>query len=103
MGAGHTHSHGTHAHESRLWIVLALTFAFLIAEGVAALVTHSLALLSDAAHMFTDVAALAASLLAIRIGRRAADRKRTFGYQRFEILAAAYNASAAAHAALHTR
>lgn len=44
------------------------------------------------AHMFTDVAALAVSLMAIRIGRRAADRKRTFGYQRFEILAAAYNA-----------
>lgn len=93
MGAGHSHGHSSGANEKRLWIVLGLTGAFFIAELVAAYVTRSLALLSDAAHMFTDVAALAVSLIAIRIGRRVADRKRTFGYQRFEILAAAYNAS----------
>ena len=97
MGAGHSHAHShgkvEGGNERRLWIVLGLTTAFLIAEVTAALTTNSLALLSDAAHMFTDVAALGISLLAIRIGRRAADRKRTFGYQRFEILAAAYNAS----------
>jgi cobalt-zinc-cadmium efflux system protein len=92
MGAGHSHGPSSGANEKRLWIVLGLTGAFLIAELIAAYVTRSLALLSDAAHMFTDVAALAVSLFAIRIGRRAADRKRTFGYQRFEILAAAYNA-----------
>jgi cobalt-zinc-cadmium efflux system protein len=93
MGAGHSHGPSSGTNEKRLWIVLGLTGAFLIAELIAAYVTRSLALLSDAAHMFTDVAALAVSLFAIRIGRRAADRKRTFGYQRFEILAAAYNAS----------
>lgn len=93
MGAGHSHGPSSGANEQKLWIVLGLTGAFLVAELIAAYVTHSLALLSDAAHMFTDVAALAVSLMAIRIGRRAADRKRTFGYQRFEILAAAYNAS----------
>lgn len=93
MGAGHSHGASSGANEKRLWIVLGLTGAFLIAELIAAYMTRSLALLSDAAHMFTDVAALAVSLMAIRIGRRAADRKRTFGYQRFEILAAAYNAS----------
>jgi len=60
-----------------------------VAGGILA---HSLALLSDAAHMFTDAAALAIALAAIRIGRRAADHKRTYGYYRFEILAAAFNA-----------
>jgi cobalt-zinc-cadmium efflux system protein len=93
MGAGHSHGPSSGINEKRLWIVLGLTGAFLVAELLAAYITRSLALLSDAAHMFTDVAALAVSLMAIRIGRRAADRKRTFGYQRFEILAAAYNAS----------
>ena len=47
---------------------------------------------SDAGHMFTDAAALAVSLAAIRIGKRPSDRKRTFGYYRFEILAATFNA-----------
>jgi cobalt-zinc-cadmium efflux system protein len=53
---------------------------------------NSLALLSDAGHMFTDVSALAIALAAIRISRRPVDFKRTFGYHRFEILAAAFNA-----------
>ena len=52
----------------------------------------SLALLSDAAHMFTDSAALAIALAAVKIGQRAPDDQRTFGYRRFEILAAAFNA-----------
>ncbi len=49
-------------------------------------------MLSDAAHMFTDAAALAIALVAIKIGKLPADDKRTFGYQRFEILAALFNA-----------
>lgn len=69
-----------------------LTSSFLFAELVGAWLTKSLALLSDAAHMFTDTAALAIALAAIQIGRRPADKKRTFGYYRFEILAAAFNA-----------
>jgi cobalt-zinc-cadmium efflux system protein len=64
----------------------------MVTEVLASIMTSSLALLSDAAHMFTDAAALAVSLIAIRIGQRAADHKRTFGYYRFEILAAAFNA-----------
>jgi cobalt-zinc-cadmium efflux system protein len=78
--------------ERRLKIVLGLTGTYLIAEVVGGLLTGSLALLSDAAHMLTDVMALVIALIAIRIGRRAADRRRTFGYRRFEILAAAANA-----------
>ncbi|MHC9419161.1 cation diffusion facilitator family transporter [Sphingomonas citri] len=71
---------------------LALTSAYLVAEVVGGIVFNSLALLSDAAHMMTDVAALVIALLAIRLGRKAPDEKRTFGYRRFEILAAAFNA-----------
>jgi cobalt-zinc-cadmium efflux system protein len=59
---------------------------------VGGLITGSLALLSDAAHMFTDTAALAIALAAARIAERPADSRRTFGYQRFEILAATVNA-----------
>ena len=78
--------------ERPLWIALGLTTAFLVAEVIGGILTNSLALISDAAHMFTDSAALAVSLAAIRIGRRPADGKRTFGYYRFEILAATFNA-----------
>lgn len=79
-------------HERRLMQALALTSAFLIVEIAGGIVTGSLALLSDAAHMFTDVTALAIALAAVRIGRRPVDERRSFGYQRFEILAAAFNA-----------
>ncbi len=92
MGAGHSHGEVRAGHECVLWIALALTGSFMVAEVVGALITGSLALLSDAAHMFTDSAALAVSLVAMWIAKRAADRKRTFGYYRFEILAASFNA-----------
>ena len=96
MGAGHDHSHGhsqtAGANERSLTIALVLTSAFLLVELVAGVLTQSLALISDAAHMFTDTAALAIALVAVRMGKRAADAKRTFGYHRFEILAAAFNA-----------
>ena len=102
MGAGHSHAdggHGTpgHNHAARantrnLAIALALTGTFLIAELIGAWWFNSLALLSDAAHMFTDAAALAIALVAVRIGQRSADAQRTYGYRRFEILAATFNA-----------
>ena len=88
----HAHDHTAGASSRMLSIALALTTTFLIAELIGAFVFNSLALLSDAAHMFTDAAALAIALAAIRIGQRAADDERTFGYRRFEILAAAFNA-----------
>ncbi|WP_431269259.1 cation diffusion facilitator family transporter [Dankookia sp. P2] len=91
MGAGH--SHGAGANERALRWALALTGGFMLAEVVGSFLTGSLALLSDAAHMFTDSAALAISLVAIRVSRRPADRTRTWGYHRLEILAAAFNAS----------
>ena len=96
MGAGHdhggAHNHAAGANSKMLAIALCLTTAFLIAELIGSFVFNSLALLSDAAHMFTDSAALAIALAAVKIGQRPADDARTFGYRRFEILAAAFNA-----------
>lgn len=90
--AGHAHNHGAGANARSLSIALGLTATFLVAELVGAWLFNSLALLSDAAHMFTDATALAIALAAIRIGQRPADKRRTYGYRRFEILAAAFNA-----------
>ena len=92
---GHDHSHAavTEGNAKKLTIALILTMTFLVIEFIAGIITQSLALLSDAAHMFTDAAALAIALAAIKIAKRPADDKRTFGYQRFEILAALFNAS----------
>ena len=88
----HAHSHAAGANSRMLAIALGLTTAFLIAELIGSFVFNSLALLSDAAHMFTDSAALAIALAAIKIGQRPPDDERTYGYRRFEILAAAFNA-----------
>ena len=95
MNAGHNHGHdhAQRASERRMWLVFGLTASFLVVEVVGGILTHSLALLSDAAHMFTDVMALAIAIAAMRLSRLPADRKRTFGYHRFEILAAALNAT----------
>ena len=92
MSASHTHALPSTENERALRFALALTGSFLIAEVIGGVLTGSLALISDAAHMLTDTAALAIALAAIRIARRPADRRRTYGYHRFEILAAAFNA-----------
>lgn len=89
-GPGHNHGRGATARQ--LTIALGLTSSFLIAEVIGGILTQSLALISDAAHMFTDSAGLAIALAALKLGERPADPKRTFGYARFEILAAAFNA-----------
>lgn len=91
-GAGHSHDHTAGANMKMLGWALALTSTYLVAEVIGGFVFNSLALLSDAAHMLTDVAALVIALLAIKMGKKAPDEKRTFGYRRFEILAAAFNA-----------
>ncbi len=91
MSAGHDHGKG--ANERAMWIALALTGGFMVAEVIGGLLTGSLALISDAAHMLTDTMALAIALFAIRMAKRAADARRTFGYARTEILAAAFNAA----------
>lgn len=88
----HQHSHG-HENERALWIALGLTGTYLIAEVIGGLWTGSLALLSDAGHMLTDVAALGLAIGVLRVSRRPADKKRSFGYSRYEVLGAALNAA----------
>src|SRR5262249_834296 len=68
----HSHDHTRGASQRTLLIVLSLTFGYMIAEAAGGYVANSLALLSDAGHMFTDVAALALSLVAVRFASRPA-------------------------------
>jgi cobalt-zinc-cadmium efflux system protein len=75
----------------RLALALAITAIYFFAEVLGGLWTNSLALLSDAGHMFSDTAALGLSLCAFQIARRPATSKKTYGYQRLEILAALIN------------
>jgi cobalt-zinc-cadmium efflux system protein len=96
---GHSHDHTSHLHlahdriasQRLLLIVLAITFVYMIAEAIGGYFANSLALLSDAGHMFTDVAALALSLLAVRFASRPATPGKTYGFYRLEILAALVN------------
>ncbi|HEX6229629.1 MAG TPA: cation diffusion facilitator family transporter [Solirubrobacterales bacterium] len=92
------HSHVAHAHQAtaesdraRLWIALAVILSFMAVEVVAGIVANSLALLSDAAHMLTDAAAIGLALVALRLSRRPPGGAMTFGLKRVEILSAQIN------------
>ena len=96
---GHDHAEGAHGASTehsarRLGLSLAVTAGIMVAEAVGGLVSGSLALVSDAGHMLTDVAALGLALLAVRFASRPADEKRTFGFRRAEVLAAQANVAA---------
>lgn len=95
---GHSHGHGGHSHvhdvgTRRLAWALAITAIFLVAEVVGGIISNSLALLADAAHMLTDVGALSLSLFVAWFSRKPATPQRSFGYLRWEILAALFNGS----------
>ena len=97
--AGHDHSHGGHDHAAhasvrRLRIALALTATFLVVEVIGGFLSNSLALLADAGHMMTDVAALALSLFVAWFSRQPSTPQKSYGYLRWEILAAFLNGSA---------
>ncbi|HRW36429.1 MAG: cation transporter [Acidimicrobiales bacterium] len=98
-GSGHAHDHGGAArragerHQGRLTLAFVVLFGFMVVEVVGGLATGSLALLSDAGHMLTDVIGLGMALAAIQLASRgSARRDRTFGLYRLEILAALANA-----------
>lgn len=93
MGAHHTHSHERRSAQSlrNLKLALGLTSVYMIAEAVGGWLTNSLALLADAGHMLTDAAALTLTLAAIWFASRPATSKKTYGYYRYEILAAFIN------------
>ncbi len=78
-------------HTGDLGITLAITATYCVVELVGGIVTNSLALLSDAGHMFADVAALGISLFALRLSQLPPNPSKTFGYHRVEILAAFVN------------
>ena len=96
-GAGHAHGHGhTHAHGAgtALARALGLTLAFAFVEAVVGVLSGSLALLSDAAHMLVDSGALALAVVAQRFAARPRTASHTFGFRRAEVLAAAVSGGA---------
>ena len=90
VSRGHRHLH-TSDSRRRLSLVLILTAIYMILEAVGGWWTGSLALLADAGHMLTDVAALTLALIAVWFATRPATSSKTFGYHRLEILAALIN------------
>ncbi len=80
-----------HKSKKTLWITLILTLFFTIVEVVGGIISNSLALLSDSAHMLSDVIALGLSMLAIYLATKKSNNKYTFGYLRFEIIASFLN------------
>lgn len=94
MAHDHHHHHHAHTHagnERRTLIAAVITGLFMIAEVIGGILTGSLALLADAAHMFTDFAALGLAWFAFRLSRRPADARRTFGFDRIQVLVAFAN------------
>lgn len=88
-GGGHNHIHTDN--KKALFLSFLLIMAFMIVEVIGGLYTGSLALLADAGHMLSDAIAMGLALFAFKIGEKAASTSKTYGYKRFEILAAFLN------------
>jgi cobalt-zinc-cadmium efflux system protein len=105
MHPTHTHEHHHHDHGSggahvhgrtegpMLWLCLIITAAFVVGEAFAGYVSHSLALLSDAGHNFSDAFALGLAAYAVWIARKPSNAAKTYGYHRASILTALFNAA----------
>jgi cobalt-zinc-cadmium efflux system protein len=94
----HNHGHAGHSHgaahannERRMGIAAALTGAFMFAEVAGGIAAGSLALIADAGHMLTDFASLSLAWFGFRLSRRPADWRRTYGFDRFQVLVAFTN------------
>jgi cobalt-zinc-cadmium efflux system protein len=89
----HSHAHGSAdgGNETRLAIAAAITGLFMVAEVAGGIVSGSLALIADAGHMLTDFASLTLAWFAFRLARKPADWKRTYGFDRFQIIVAFAN------------
>ncbi|SUA35933.1 cation-efflux system [Neisseria zoodegmatis] len=85
------HSHSHTANKKVLAVAFAVIASFMVVEAVGGWLTNSLALLSDAGHMFSDAFSLGIALLAFKLSEKATTLDKTFGYKRFEILTAAFN------------
>ncbi|MGH8697025.1 MAG: cation diffusion facilitator family transporter, partial [Burkholderiales bacterium] len=103
-GSSHSHHprgahghHGGHRHdhvadgERRIFWVLILTAVFMVVQAIGGWLSGSLALIADAGHMLSDVAALGLAWAAFRVARRPSDAKRSYGYHRLQIIAAFAN------------
>jgi cobalt-zinc-cadmium efflux system protein len=88
----HEHVRAGLKHRRALVLALAINAAFMVVEAVAGFLSGSLVLIADAGHMLTDVAGVSAALLAIWLAQRPANKRKTYGYYRTEILAALANA-----------
>jgi cobalt-zinc-cadmium efflux system protein len=88
---GHHHHHGKDQTEGRLWISIILNFIITAAEFIGGMISGSLALLSDALHNLNDTTSLVISLVARKISKKEANRDKTFGYKRAEIIGAFIN------------
>ncbi|MEX0815229.1 MAG: cation diffusion facilitator family transporter, partial [Dongiaceae bacterium] len=91
MNRHRAHGHAPTGDERRVFRAMLLTGGFMVVEVAGGIVSGSLALLADAGHMLTDSAALALAWLAFRVGRRPPDPSRSYGYHRFQVLAAFVN------------
>ena len=99
-GGGHGHHHGPGGHhghdasERRLFIALLILGTFTLIEAVGGYVANSIALLAEAAHMLADSGSLILAIVALRVGRRPPNARRTFGHRRYQPLAAFINGQA---------
>lgn len=91
MGHDHSHDHTHGANKKTLMISFVIITTYMIIEAIGGFLTNSLALLSDAGHMLSDAISLGIALLAFTLGAKAANHSKTYGYKRFEILAAVLN------------
>lgn len=91
MGHNHSHSHGHSSNKKVLLLSFIIITSYMLIEAVGGFITNSLALLSDAGHMLSDSISLVIALLAFQLGEKAASFNNTYGYKRFEIIAAMIN------------
>lgn len=90
-GHGHDHDHTHGANKKILLISFFIITSYMVIEAIGGFITNSLALLSDAGHMLSDSISLGIALLAFVLGEKAVSQSKTFGYKRFEVLAAVVN------------
>ncbi|MED4531619.1 cation diffusion facilitator family transporter [Metabacillus fastidiosus] len=88
---GHDHNHTHSANKKVLLISFIIITGYMIIEAIGGFITNSLALLSDAGHMLSDSISLMIALIAFKLAEKSANYSKTFGYKRFEILAAVLN------------
>jgi cobalt-zinc-cadmium efflux system protein len=90
----HSHHHGQDASQRRLILALVILGSFTLIEAIGGYFANSLTLLAEAAHMLADSGSLVLAIVALRVGRRPANARRTFGHRRYQPLAAFINGQA---------